>query len=66
MCKLGAEKGYRFVGTQRYGFNAFFVRQDLARDTLPTARPEDSLRHPGVQHGLAGLAEVKDRAWVRV
>jgi hypothetical protein len=66
MCKLGAEKGYRLVGTQRYGLNAFFVRDDLACDTLPTAKPETCLGHPKVQRKKAKLDEVKDRAWVRV
>ena len=66
MCKLGAEKGYRFVGTQRYGFNAFFVREDLARDTVPTAKPEDCLGHPKARSQMARLGEVVDRAWVRV
>jgi len=66
MCKLGREKGYRLVGSQRYGFNAFFVREDLARDTLPTVTPEDCLRHPHNQRSSARLDEVKDRPWVRV
>ena len=66
MCKLAAEKGYRLVGTQRYGFNAFFVREDLARETVPTATPEDCLGHPKARSQMARLHEVSDRAWVRV
>jgi hypothetical protein len=38
--KLGREKGYRLVGVQSLGFNAFFVRNDLAADLLPEKTPE--------------------------
>jgi len=34
--KLGREKGYRLVGTLSYGINAFFVREGLGEDVLPT------------------------------
>jgi hypothetical protein len=33
--KLGREKGYRLVGTQRLGFNALFVRSGVGEDLLP-------------------------------
>ncbi len=33
--KLGRRKGYRLVGTQAPGFNAFFVREDVGADVLP-------------------------------
>jgi hypothetical protein len=35
MVDLAATKGYRLVGGNRLGFNAFFVRQDLAAELLP-------------------------------
>jgi len=66
MCRLGAEKGYRLVGVERYGFNAFFVRQELAVDTLPTVPPEACFSHPATQRQRSRLAEVADRPWVRV
>jgi hypothetical protein len=66
MCGLGVEKGYRLVGAQRYGFNAFFVREDLAIDTLPTIKPADCLHHPAVQQRMARLDEIADRPWIRV
>ena len=28
-------KGYRLVGIQRLGFNAFFIREDIGTDLLP-------------------------------
>jgi hypothetical protein len=64
MCSLGVEKGYRLVGVQRYGFNAFFVREDLAIDSLPTVKPEDCLHHPVVRQRMARLGEVADRPWI--
>jgi hypothetical protein len=33
--KLGRAKGYRLVGIQRLGFNAFFVREGIGTDLLP-------------------------------
>ncbi|HEY4365731.1 MAG TPA: hypothetical protein VGN07_00735 [Steroidobacteraceae bacterium] len=35
MCKLGREKGYRLVGTHRFGFNAFFVRDGVGEAFFP-------------------------------
>jgi hypothetical protein len=32
LCRLAAQKGYRFVGSNRAGVNAFFVREDVAGD----------------------------------
>ncbi len=33
--KLAAEKGYRFVGVESYGYNAFFVRNDIPQKLIP-------------------------------
>ncbi len=41
--KLAAGKGYRLVGFNKYGFNAFFVRNDLGKNIIPTLTIEDSL-----------------------
>jgi hypothetical protein len=30
--KLGREKGYRLIGCEHWGFNAFFIRNDVGRD----------------------------------
>jgi hypothetical protein len=35
MCKLGREKGYRLVGTHRFGFNAFFIKNGLGEAFFP-------------------------------
>jgi hypothetical protein len=49
MARLGAELGYRLVGSNRYGFNAVFVRDDLAVDVVPTVGPDALLQHPWSQ-----------------
>jgi hypothetical protein len=36
MCLLAKEKGYVFAGSNSNGSNAFFVRQDLANNIIPT------------------------------
>ena len=66
MIKLAERKGYRFVGANSYGFNAFFVREDLGRDVIPTADPEDTFWHPGTARSIERLASVRDREWVSV
>jgi len=42
--RLGQEKGYRFVGCNSTGANAFFVRNDLAGDVLPAVAVEQGYR----------------------
>jgi hypothetical protein len=37
--KLARAKGYRLVGVQALGFNAFFVREGLAEELLPEQSP---------------------------
>lgn len=39
--KLLKERGYRLVGSQRYGFNAFFIRDGLGEDVLPERTPRE-------------------------
>jgi hypothetical protein len=40
---LSEERGYRLVGCDSSGTNAFFVRRELASE-LPTRRPEEAFR----------------------
>ena len=44
--RMAAQKGYRLVGGSRYGYNAFFLRQGVAEDLVPTVPPEALLQHP--------------------
>lgn len=49
--KLGRERGYRLVGTNRFGFNAIFVRADAGPDVLPEVSPIECFnRTPNLRH----------------
>ena len=50
--KLGRERGYRLVGVNRYGFNAFFVRNELCDDLLPEIATTECFTHPKVVWGM--------------
>ncbi|MDQ3739520.1 MAG: hypothetical protein M3389_01125 [Actinomycetota bacterium] len=52
MVKLGEAKGYRLVATNSYGFNAFFLRDDLATDLIPTIAVEDGFPHAWNEYGM--------------
>jgi hypothetical protein len=39
--KLANEKGYRLVGVEAFGFNAFFVRRGVGEDLLPERTARD-------------------------
>ncbi|WP_157572676.1 hypothetical protein [Nevskia soli] len=65
--RLGCKKGYRFVGTNAIGTNAFFVRNDIPTELLAEADPKDAYRHPRAQFGMKTRYQgIKDRAWVEV
>lgn len=51
MVKAGRDKGYRLIGANRHGFNAFFIREDLAPDLLPEVDPLSCLTHPWNEYG---------------
>ncbi|QDV59313.1 hypothetical protein Mal33_53410 [Rosistilla oblonga] len=46
--KLADTKGYRLVGSNCFGFNAFFVRNELGRGFLPTVTVDSCLQHERV------------------
>src|SRR5262249_5727343 len=50
LVKLGREKGYRLVGCDRTGLNAFFVRSDLGREGLPEVSAEQCFELPRLRH----------------
>ena len=67
LVKLCREKGYRLVGCQRYGFNAFFVRNDVGADDFPEVTPESCLTHPKVSSGISErLQKAQKLEWVEV
>jgi hypothetical protein len=65
--KLGNEKGYRLVGCQRYGFNAFFVKRGLAEDSLPEISPDRCFFHPFSEYArTTRIKNVQEQPWVEV
>jgi hypothetical protein len=65
--KLCGRKGYRLVGAQRYGYNAFFVKNGLGEDIVPTVTPDACVRHPYSVHArTVRWHSIKERPWVRV
>jgi len=65
--KLARAKSYRLIGTQRYGFNAFFLRDDVGRDAFPEVSAAECLRHPFVKWAKEKLLPlVANKEWVEV
>jgi hypothetical protein len=64
---LAKIKGYRLVGINRYGFNAFFARDDVGVDILPEINVGECFTHP---KNLAGMRDrfplVAEMPWVHV
>ena len=62
---LATRLGYRLVAANRFGFNLFYVREDLAGGRLPALPLDDLFRHPRAQErilpaeALAGLPFVE-------
>jgi len=44
--KLGKEKGYRLVGNQRWGFNAFFIKNGFGEEYFPEIPPAQCFDNP--------------------
>ncbi len=63
---LGNEKGYRLVGCNRYGYNAFFVRRDLGDDCLPEVSVEACLQRRSPVKADERWARVRNMDWVEV
>jgi hypothetical protein len=65
--KLGKEKGYRLVGVNKYGFNAFFIKNGLGEEVLPEIKASECFTHPKVKSGIKErYPAVKDLPWVEV
>ena len=66
--KLGQEKGYTLVATDRNGVNAFFVLTALVAGNFAPP-PFAQIFHPAAYKGIAGKghpADPKRRAWVEI
>lgn len=67
MVALGREKGYRLVGTHRFGFNAFFIKHGYAEGILPERTAAECATDEYTQLALrTRWPKVKDKPWVRV
>jgi hypothetical protein len=65
--KLGRRKGYRLIGCNRYGYNAFFIRDSIGEKELPEIPIGDCFKHPKVVWGMKErFPKVKDLPWVEV
>jgi hypothetical protein len=47
--KLSQSKGYRLIGSHRYGFNCFFMRNDVGQDYFPEVSVESCHNNPYTQ-----------------
>lgn len=64
---LAKRKGYRLVGVEEYGFNAFFMRNDVGADVFPEAAIETCVNLPFVTWAKKEFLHlVKDKPWVEV
>jgi hypothetical protein len=65
--KLATRKGYRLVGCNQYGYNAFFIKDPLGRREIPEIPVEECFRHPKVLWGMKErFPAVADLPWVEV
>jgi len=65
--KLAHEKGYRLVGVNRYGFNAFFVRRDIGENDFPEISVQSCFKHPIYKQGVSNvLPQIKHFEWIEV
>jgi len=66
MTKLADRLGYRLVGANRFGFNTFFVRKDLAANLIPEVDVVDLFRHSRNRERMQLFETVKDFEFVSV
>ncbi len=65
--KLAKRKGYRFVGCNRYGYNAFFIRDQFGEKEIPEMPIKECFKHPKVLWGIKErFPTVENFPWVEV
>lgn len=65
--QLLGKKGYRYVGSQSLGFNAFFIRKGIGEEYLPEVTPDAIFKTPKVQYCTKDrLVAVKHLPWVEL
>lgn len=63
MCRLGKEKGYRLIGTHRFGFNAFFVKNGFGEEFFPEVSANSCLADPFSEKRRHDWADVASLPW---
>jgi hypothetical protein len=68
LTKLARTKGLRLVGAQRWGFNAFFVREGVGEELLPEISPAECFDTPVMRTVWSPslLEELAAQEWVSV
>lgn len=69
--KLARSKGYRLVGVEALGFNAFFVRNEVGEDVLPEVKAETCFSTEPVSEAervayMAQLRSLETREYIEV
>lgn len=65
--KLAHSKGYRLIGVNRYGYNAFFMRNDVGFEQFPEILVADCFSHPKTLEGMASrFPLVANMPWVEI
>lgn len=65
--KLAGARGYRLVGCNQYGYNAFFIKNPLGDHQIRSIDPHECFKHPKVVWGMnERFPTVKDLPWVEV
>jgi hypothetical protein len=67
MRNLGREKGYRLVGTHRFGFNAFFIKNGVGEEFFPEVDVASCVQDPFSERARRERwSQAKDRKWQEV
>jgi hypothetical protein len=66
MARLAKQKGYRLVGTHRFGFNAFFIKDGIGEDCLPEVSTQSCLDDPFSRKRRGDWASVAAMPWYEV
>jgi len=64
--KLAKTRGYRLIGSNGIGYNAFFLRDDVGRDLFPEVSAESCINPDVAAHSPAALEALRDRPWQAV
>lgn len=65
--KLGIQKGYRLVGCERLGYNAFFIRNDIGQDIFPEVSSSTCFEHPYAQYATnVRRTKIVEKKWIEV